>query len=239
MEKRYPRAQWRGADPANVGGPLEPAKVHLFVLHVMQGTLDGTDSWFHNPRAQVSAHFGIGTDGTVYQFVEIDTMAWHCMEDNDRSIGIEHAGYSGHPITPAALTASLELLEWLHQQFPHVPLRRSRYEFNAGVIAHGELGAAGGGHPDCPGDPILTQFDIALAVLHEEIKKGITKMNINLNLSTVENWLRKVGSYAIFVNDATHTVHVSTSLKAVLTAVAGAIFAVDHYASKPTPKAGA
>jgi N-acetyl-anhydromuramyl-L-alanine amidase AmpD len=41
------------------------------VLHTMSGTLAGSDSWFHSNPLQVSAHFGVGLDGEVHQYVSL------------------------------------------------------------------------------------------------------------------------------------------------------------------------
>ncbi len=37
------------------------------VIHIMDGTLVGTDSWFANHTSQVSSHYGIGKNGEVHQ----------------------------------------------------------------------------------------------------------------------------------------------------------------------------
>ena len=55
----------------------------LIVEHVMQGSLTGTDHWFQNPNAQVSAHFGIGKDGSVHQYVDTAFMGY--LVDAERS----------------------------------------------------------------------------------------------------------------------------------------------------------
>jgi peptidoglycan hydrolase-like protein with peptidoglycan-binding domain len=138
-------------------------RVGLFVVHIMQGTLDGTDGWFHDPAAQVSAHFGVGKDGRVFQWVDTDAIAYAEAAYNDAAISIEHEGNSGETLTPVQLAASLTLLRWLHEKYPEVPLRR-QLTVRPGVVGHGMLGVAGGNHPDCPGDPILAQFTAALNV---------------------------------------------------------------------------
>ena len=156
---QYPKAEWRGPIP-NVGGTM--STVRLFVVHIMSGTLTGTDSWFHNKAAQVSAHFGVGKTGTVYQWVDTSETAWAEMAYNDVAISIEHEGQSGDSLTQAQLAASLALLDWLHSQYPAVPLLRTSDPNGTGVIGHGELGVAGGDHLLCPGQPVLTQFDVVL-----------------------------------------------------------------------------
>jgi N-acetylmuramoyl-L-alanine amidase len=44
--------------------------------HVMLGTLNGTKDAFADPSHQASAHYGIGVDGTIMQFVADTDMAW-------------------------------------------------------------------------------------------------------------------------------------------------------------------
>ena len=45
-------------------------------IHTMQGTLEGTDKWFRNTDSQVSSHYGLGLDGTVYQWIIDSDTAW-------------------------------------------------------------------------------------------------------------------------------------------------------------------
>ena len=57
---RYPGADWRPISGNFRRGGNTPK---FMIIHIMQGTLAGSDSWFRNPAAQVSAHFGVGKDG--------------------------------------------------------------------------------------------------------------------------------------------------------------------------------
>lgn len=159
---RYPRAKWVPASGRNYGGNLNPDAVRLFVVHVAQGSnQSGIDAWFADPAAQVSAHFSVSRLGQVHQHVSLEYIAWHCAAYNDRAIGIEHLGYSGQRLTRLQRSASLNLLSWLHAQFPAVPLRVTANPDGRGVTAHGWLGVAGGDHPSCPGSPIIEQFQAA------------------------------------------------------------------------------
>jgi len=161
--EQYPRAKWVPASALNIGGMLDQSKVRLFVVHVAQGSnQSGIDSWFRNPRAEVSAHFSISRLGIVHQHVNLNRVAWAEMDYNDVAISIEHLGYSGHKLTTLQLRAAKRLLRWLHWHYPHVPLHRTGDPLGTGIIGHGELGVAGGNHPDCPGWPILAQFNRAL-----------------------------------------------------------------------------
>lgn len=74
-----PQITWIGSP--NFGYPpgahgRQGHKVVAVVQHIMQGTLSGTDSWFKNAASGASAHFGVGKDGTIHQYVDINDAAW-------------------------------------------------------------------------------------------------------------------------------------------------------------------
>ncbi|MBS0149346.1 MAG: N-acetylmuramoyl-L-alanine amidase [Nitrospira sp.] len=47
------------------------------VIHIMEGTLKGTDAWFKNEESGVSAHYGIGEASEIHQYVGESDRAWH------------------------------------------------------------------------------------------------------------------------------------------------------------------
>lgn len=149
---RYPHAIWRGASEEDWAAiKITPRFV---VIHVMQGTESGTEAWFHNPKAQVSAHFGVSKAGLVEQYVDTAYEAYAECAFNRVGISIEHEGYSGQHLTAEQLEADAKLLEWIHAVH-HVPLTWRENALGAsGVVGHGELGVSGGDHLDCPGTPI-------------------------------------------------------------------------------------
>lgn len=92
------------AHPNNYDPGRGEQKVRGFVIHTMDGSLAGTESWFSQPEARVSAHYGVGLDGRVTQFVsEADTafhagrvvrprnalVQWYKGNPNEYTIGIE------------------------------------------------------------------------------------------------------------------------------------------------------
>jgi N-acetyl-anhydromuramyl-L-alanine amidase AmpD len=81
------------AHPGNYTLGRPGGKISGIVLHVMDGTLEGTGAWFQNPKAEVSAHYGVGLS-EVHQFVEEQDTAWHAgrWSANVNTIGIEHEG---------------------------------------------------------------------------------------------------------------------------------------------------
>ena len=103
--------------------------VVAIVNHIMVGTLTGTDSWFNSPNntGGTSAHFGVGKNGEIHQYVDINDIARHAgivknpswplliegVNPNYYTIGIEHEGYPGDEFTEAQFQATLALHKWL------------------------------------------------------------------------------------------------------------------------------
>ena len=72
----------------------------------------GTDSWFRNPAAQVSAHYGVSLSGAIHQYVDLSNTAWGngILEAGNTwgslLIAIGAASLAG--INPNQLTVSIE-----------------------------------------------------------------------------------------------------------------------------------
>jgi hypothetical protein len=158
---RWPGAHWRPISGNHSAGTSEPNK--LLICHVMQGTLAGTDAWFHNPAAQASAHFGVGNDGTAYQWVDTDQMSWANCDANGRSVTVETEGMSGTPWTAAQIDTLGQLLRWCNRTYPSISLwRNTNPTLGSGLSWHGLGGAAWCGHPSCPGTPRVQQLEAVL-----------------------------------------------------------------------------
>lgn len=119
--------RWIGCAPGNFrsGRPmgLKPTGI---VIHVMDGTLKGTDAWFHDPSAKVSAHYGVGVDGLIHQYVSEEDTAFHAgivvnptaalvlaspnVNPNYYTIGIEHEGHAQDAWAPPQSAASAALV---------------------------------------------------------------------------------------------------------------------------------
>lgn len=101
----------------------------------MDGTLDGTDGWFANPSSQVSAHFGVGKNGEIHQYVDVDNVAWANgivdqpswpllvtgVNPNYYTVSIEHEGNTGDSLTEAQYQSTLSLHRWLLGELVIVP----------------------------------------------------------------------------------------------------------------------
>jgi hypothetical protein len=123
----------------------------------MQGTLAGTDSWFRNPKAQASAHFGTGKDGTLYQWVDTASKAWAQEAGNSVAISVENEGDSGQSLTPQQVATLGKLLAWCHAEYG-IPLAITNDPVKgSGLGWHGMGGVAWGDHLSCPGAPIEAQ----------------------------------------------------------------------------------
>lgn len=72
-------------------------------------------------RVNVSAHFIVGRDGTIYRLMPETWMARHCIGLNYDSIGIENVGDGKrHPLTRAQLHANAALVRYLARKYPRI-----------------------------------------------------------------------------------------------------------------------
>lgn len=77
-----------------------------------------------DPAREVSSHYLIGRDGTLYQLVDEDRRAWHAgasywggnTDLNSASIGIELDNTGAEPYSQAQMTVLLELLQGLKER---------------------------------------------------------------------------------------------------------------------------
>ncbi|MCU1489709.1 MAG: N-acetylmuramyl-L-alanine amidase, negative regulator of AmpC, AmpD [Acidimicrobiaceae bacterium] len=158
---RYPHAAWHGPVP-NQYGDLELKPVLGVVLHVMEGSISSCDNWFHDSAAQVSAHLGNPKTGAMWQWVELDKIAWAEAGGNGRWISVEHEGFAPESLTDSQLENDAQLLAWLHQQVG-VPLQLADTPTASGLGYHAMGGASWGGHYGCPGPAIVAQRPAIIA----------------------------------------------------------------------------
>lgn len=137
---RCPFAQWRG-DGVKFGYPegthgRQGLPIAAIVDHIMQGTLNGTDQHFKNPATKASTHFGVGKNGTVYQWVDELDAAWGNGDVKEPSwvfmppvginpnlvtISIEHEGMSGDPMPDEQYKSTLKLHQYLIVKYGIAP----------------------------------------------------------------------------------------------------------------------
>jgi N-acetylmuramoyl-L-alanine amidase len=133
---------------------------HVIVIHYTEASYSSTFNTFANdvPDSELhelpatSAHFVIGTDGTIHQLVSLGTMARHTVGLNWTAIGIEHVGFSDAQVLGdrKQITASLQLVQWL----------RCRYGIAVkNVIGHNESLSSPYHHEDVPSLRTQTHSD--------------------------------------------------------------------------------
>jgi len=118
------------SDPAAADLTIEP---HVIVLHYTDGSsANATRAYFDAPRIEaaraqlaragavnVSAHFLIDRDGTIYRLQPETRFARHCIGLNHVAIGIENVGDEhAYPLTDAQVAADAALVRELVARFP-------------------------------------------------------------------------------------------------------------------------
>jgi N-acetyl-anhydromuramyl-L-alanine amidase AmpD len=102
------------------------------VVHIMAGSMSGTQAWFNDKASRASAHYGISKLGQIVQWVHPSRMAWHAgrvknlnwpwavkqygigVSPNQFTIGIEHEIRNLDEVWPAPMVeASCVLIRYL------------------------------------------------------------------------------------------------------------------------------
>lgn len=150
-------------------------KIEAIVLHIMDGSLAGTDDWFSRTISQVSSHYGIGLNGEVHQYVQDEDTAWHAgkivppaswkllkngINPNTYTIGIEHEGHDLLNAPVEQLNASVALIRSLCAKWG-IPVDRDH------IVGHYQIKVT---KPNCPAtDKSIIDRIIALAQPEEMI----------------------------------------------------------------------
>jgi N-acetyl-anhydromuramyl-L-alanine amidase AmpD len=143
----------------NISTGRKTYKPEAIVIHIMEGTLPGTDNWFANPQSKVSAHYGIGKNGEVHRYVEEKDTAWHAgrvyapswnlikrsanglfVNPNYYTIGIEHEGNENSPWPDQMYQSSGSLISEISLRWG-IPVDRSH------ILGHHEIYS----EKTCPG----------------------------------------------------------------------------------------
>jgi N-acetylmuramoyl-L-alanine amidase len=136
---------WVGAHDANRRKGRQGFRPEAIVVHIMEGTLAGTRSWFNNPESRVSAHYGIGKNGEIHQYVGESDTAFHAgrrsnpswrliksVNPNNHTIGIEHEGDANSEWPEAMLSSSAALIRDVCTRWS-IPIDRDH------IIGHREI----------------------------------------------------------------------------------------------------
>jgi N-acetylmuramoyl-L-alanine amidase len=119
------QVQWIGAAAENFrkGRPANYVP-QAIVVHIIVGSLGSADEHFNDPQASVSAHYGVGKDGRIHQYVHETDTAFHAgivvrptwslikagVNPNFYTVGIEHEGQPEDVWPDAQISASAFLI---------------------------------------------------------------------------------------------------------------------------------
>lgn len=152
---RMSAASWRPISINHTKGGQD--SVRGVVVHIMAGTLVGSDAWFRNPAARASSHFGTNKAGALWQWVDTKDRAWAQASGNRTWLSVENEGRGGDTLTDAQLDRNAQVLAWAHKTHG-VPLKLASGPSSSGLGWHGMGGSAWGGHTQCPGHRIVAQL---------------------------------------------------------------------------------
>lgn len=150
MTLRMPGVSYIGPPDSNWGGSIVRPPMGM-VVHIAEGSFQGTISWQRNPDADVSSYFVVSKLGEIVQMLDLDLMAWTQAAGNPTWIGVENEGFATGQFTPAQTTANARIFAWLVGLYPTIPYQVSNSPSTKGCGWHGMGGAAWGGHYGCPG----------------------------------------------------------------------------------------
>ena len=142
---------WIGS-PNHYNGRNGYTITHI-TLHIMVGHLTGTDNVFNQPTTQASAHYGIGADGTIHQYVNETDGSYSDANyaSNNSTISIEHeGGKAGIPCTQACMDASARLCADIARRHGWTHLWHDG--LNGNIWLHREI--PGTDHYGCPDNTI-------------------------------------------------------------------------------------
>jgi len=113
-EPRHPDYRW---EETNNFSYRNGVKITGIVLHIMEGTYEGTISWFKNRDSRVSAHYCISKNGDLCMMVLPANKAWHAYGHNNNTIGIEIEGKGEDELTELQEKKLVELCTYLMHEY--------------------------------------------------------------------------------------------------------------------------
>ncbi|AVH61128.1 MULTISPECIES: N-acetylmuramoyl-L-alanine amidase [Streptomyces] len=123
-------ANWRRADRPDDYG------IDRVIIHVTQGSFASAVRVFQDPGHGAAAHYIVRKDGHITQMIRELDVAFHAgnREFNERSVGIEHAGFVDRPedFTDAMYAASARLTARICERYG-IPVDREH------IIGHVEI----------------------------------------------------------------------------------------------------
>lgn len=162
MTLRMPGVSYLGPPDSNYGGGIVRPPLGM-VVHIAEGSYQGTISWQRNDSADVSSYFVTSRSGEIAQMLDLDLMAWTQGAGNPAWVGVENEGFYTDALPDAQVTANARIFAWLRSVWPSIPAQVSNSTGVGGLSWHGMGGAAWGNHPNCPGPPNVALLPTILA----------------------------------------------------------------------------
>jgi N-acetyl-anhydromuramyl-L-alanine amidase AmpD len=118
------------------------------VIHETEGSFEGAVSWLCNPKAEASAHVVLSEDGSrAAQLVPWHEKAWHAVNANRYTLGLEMAGKTAEKNATSKLQRASRIVAFWCHQFG-IPAKQGDMHGYNGIVTHRSLGLYGGGHFD-------------------------------------------------------------------------------------------
>jgi hypothetical protein len=171
------------------------ARVELGVIH-WTGSAPGSRAaivrWFDTPAAQASSNYITDQDGSCSYVVPESKKAWTQAAGNPWSVSVEIVNQGVQPLFQSARARAvvIRLMRGWHKRwgipYVHGRVNASCVPIRPGFLAHRDLGACGGGHPD------VGAFD--LDGLIREAARGAAPVPANMVVRCRKlNWWRRHG----------------------------------------------
>lgn len=147
--------------------------VDQFVLHYdVAGTSRTCFRVLHDQR-DLSVHFMLDIDGTIYQTLDVKERAWHATVCNDRSVGVEIANIGAYPVAKAET-----LSKWYAKSTDgHTRITLPSYLSDGGVRTPGFVGFPA--RPD-PVEGVIQGEKLRMYDLTPEQYASLTKLTAAL-----------------------------------------------------------
>jgi len=167
------------------------------VLHIAEGSYEGTISWQKNPNADVSSHFIAAKDGRAAQMVDTGVTAWTQKAGNGHWLSIENEGFTPDKLTSDQVEFAAQVLAKAHEVYG-VPLQIASDPDGRG-LGHHSMGAHPGyaddwGHSQCPGTNIINQKSAIVARAKEIVEGDVALTDAEIEKianKTLDTFLKK------------------------------------------------
>lgn len=134
------------------------------VVHIAEGTYEGTINWCLNPDSDVSCHFVVANDGRCTQMLDTDVTAWTQRDGNGKWVSIENEGTSDYYLTPQQVSKNAEIFSRYTHEYSIAC--QQAYSPDGYGLGYHSMGAENGydwGHSECPGELIKSQLSNVVA----------------------------------------------------------------------------